>query len=124
MYRPCGVGVRAGEQVGFEDGAVLQSVARAIFTDGRGTLAAQVRRRAPIEPTIPRLAVSDERAASSGSRVTPTRPELLMDNGLGGFSADGREYVIIMTEREVTPGPWVNVVANPYFGCLISESGP
>ena len=47
-----------------------------------------------------------------------------MDNGLGGFSADGREYVIITTERQVTPAPWVNVVSNPYFGCLISESGP
>ena len=47
-----------------------------------------------------------------------------MDNGLGGFSADGREYVIITTEGKVTPAPWVNVVANPYFGCVISENGP
>src|SRR4029079_14814092 len=47
-----------------------------------------------------------------------------MDNGLGGFAEDGREYVIVTSEGQVTPAPWVNVVANPNFGCLISENGP
>ena len=122
--RPGGIFVRAADQISVEDRTLLQSVARAIFTDSRGTLADQVRRRAPIEPAIPRLAVSEERVSSSASPVTSARPDLVMDNGLGGFSADGREYVIITTEGKVTPAPWVNVVSNPYFGCLISESGP
>ena len=122
--RPGGIFVRAADQISVEDRTLLQSVARAIFTDSRGTLADQVRRRAPVEPAIPRLAVSEERVSSSASPVTSARPDLVMDNGLGGFSADGREYVIITTEGQVTPAPWVNVVANPYFGCLISENGP
>jgi hypothetical protein len=42
--------VRAADQISVEDRTLLQSVARAIFTDSRGTLADQVRRRAPIEP--------------------------------------------------------------------------
>ena len=48
---------------------------------------------------------------------------LAFDNGLGGFSADGREYVIYLDPGQQTPAPWVNVVANPEFGFLVSESG-
>ena len=44
-------------------------------------------------------------------------------NGLGGFSADGAEYIIRLKEGQNTPAPWVNVIANPGFGFLVSESG-
>lgn len=59
--------------------------------------------------------------------VSPSPEPLLFDNGYGGFSADGREYVIGLAstgQRLVLPPvPWVNVLANPVFGCLISETG-
>ncbi len=122
--RPGGIFVRAADQISAEDRTLLQSVARAIFTDSRGTLADQVRRRVQLEPAIPRLAVSEARLTPSASLEPQARPHLLMDNGLGGFAVDGREYVIVTSEGEVTPAPWVNVVANPHFGCLISENGP
>ena len=48
---------------------------------------------------------------------------LLFDNGLGGFSADGREYVIYLEPGRSTPAPWINVIANPEFGFTVSESG-
>ena len=52
------------------------------------------------------------------------RPQgLLYDNGLGGFSPDGREYCIYLAPGQVTPAPWINVIANPHFGFLASESG-
>ncbi|RYG50541.1 MAG: cyclic beta 1-2 glucan synthetase, partial [Chitinophagaceae bacterium] len=44
-------------------------------------------------------------------------------NGIGGYSADGKEYIINTTANQVTPAPWVNVLANPNFGTVISESG-
>jgi cellobiose phosphorylase len=44
-------------------------------------------------------------------------------NGIGGFTPDGREYVITTTPGRVTPAPWVNVLANAQFGSVISESG-
>ena len=50
-------------------------------------------------------------------------PELVADNGHGGFSADLREYVVRVSRSHMTPAPWVNVIANPGFGTLISESG-
>ncbi|MGH8797304.1 MAG: GH36-type glycosyl hydrolase domain-containing protein, partial [Caldimonas sp.] len=49
--------------------------------------------------------------------------ELLAFNGLGGYSADAREYVITVSTAQPTPAPWVNVIANPGFGTLVSESG-
>ena len=48
--------------------------------------------------------------------------ELLYDNGIGGFRPDGKEYCIQL-ERENTPAPWINVIANPNFGFIVSESG-
>ena len=50
-------------------------------------------------------------------------PELVADNGHGGFSADLREYVVRVSRSHMTPAPWVNVIASPGFGTLISESG-
>ncbi len=44
-------------------------------------------------------------------------------NGLGGFTADGSEYVIRLGTGQWTPAPWVNVIANPHFGFQASESG-
>src|SRR5439155_159082 len=44
-------------------------------------------------------------------------------NGLGGFTAEGREYMTIMSEGHWTPAPWINVIANPAFGFQVSESG-
>ena len=49
--------------------------------------------------------------------------DLLFDNGLGGFSADGREYAIYLRPGQSTPAPWINVIANPHFGFLVSEAG-
>ncbi|MBQ9418333.1 MAG: hypothetical protein IJU19_07140 [Bacteroidales bacterium] len=40
-------------------------------------------------------------------------------NQYGGFDRDGRDYVVTNTE---TPVPWVNVIANPHFGCIVSSS--
>jgi cyclic beta-1,2-glucan synthetase len=44
-------------------------------------------------------------------------------NGFGGFTRDGHEYVITLQPGQMTPAPWVNVLANPYFGTVVSESG-
>lgn len=44
-------------------------------------------------------------------------------NGTGGFSEDGKEYIIRLGKGEHTPAPWINVIANPHFGFTVSESG-
>ena len=48
---------------------------------------------------------------------------LEFDNGVGGFTGDGREYTIVLNGDECTPAPWVNIIANPDFGCMVSAEG-
>ena len=50
-------------------------------------------------------------------------PSLRLFNGLGGFTADGREYEVVLDGNRETPLPWVNVIANPTFGTIVSASG-
>lgn len=56
-----------------------------------------------------------------------TNEPLQCFNGFGGFSADGREYVIPMALKngrlQLPPMPWINVLANSNFGCIVSERG-
>ena len=121
--RPGGIFVRPAEQISNEDRILLQSVARAIITDRRGSLADQITRRGHVEVTVPRLTpIRIRRPEPLPSPALP-RHDLTFFNGLGGFSSDGREYVITTAQGHVTPAPWVNVLANPHFGTVISESG-
>ena len=46
-----------------------------------------------------------------------------MHNGLGGFSAEGREYRIRLDPDTATPAPWINVIATPDLGFTVSEAG-
>jgi len=121
--RPGGIFVRAADQIPNEDRILLQAVARAILTDSRGMLWDQIHRRRLPEVRVPRFMPTithrDEPLASAGL----PRHDLIFFNGLGGFTPDGREYVVSTAHGQVTPGPWVNVLANPYFGTVISESG-
>ncbi|MDA8324595.1 MAG: hypothetical protein M0033_00075 [Nitrospiraceae bacterium] len=74
---------------------------------------------------VPRLAptLRREHRAESPAAAAITRSDLLFFNGLGGFTPDGREYIITTAHGQVTPAPWGNVIANPHFGTVISESG-
>jgi cellobiose phosphorylase len=121
--RPGGIFVRPGDQISNEDRILLQSVARAILTDSRGTLWDQIHRRGLVEVTVPRLTPTRPRRAKPSTTAALPRHDLLFFNGLGGFTPDGREYVITTAPGQVTPAPWVNVLANPQFGTVISESG-
>ena len=125
--KPGGIFVRRAEQIASEDRILLQAVARVIVSDTRGSLAEQVRRRDPAELAIPRLRTNTPKRADEQTLTTlpmelPKR-DLIFGNGLGGFSPDGREYVIVTKQGATAPAPWVNVLANPDFGSVVSHSG-
>ena len=120
--RPGGIFVRRAEQIADEDRILLQSVARAIITDRRGSLVEQVMRRGAPEVKIPRLAPTRAYRRGAIPAWPPVR-DLILGNGLGGFTPDGSEYVITTAPGQTTPAPWVNVLANANFGTVISESG-
>jgi len=123
MDRPGGIFVRQSDQMSNEDRILLQSVARAIIIDSRGSLAEQMTRRSHLDITVPSLTPTRVRRAEPLPSAALPRPDLRFFNGLGGFTPDGNEYVITTAPRHVTPAPWVNVLANPNFGSVISESG-
>jgi cellobiose phosphorylase len=120
--RPGGIFVRRAEQIADEDRILLQSVARAIITDRRGSLVEQVMRRGTPEVKIPRFAPTRTYRGDAVPVPAPVR-ELILGNGVGGFTPDGSEYVITTEPGETTPAPWVNVLANAEFGTVLSESG-
>jgi cyclic beta-1,2-glucan synthetase len=128
--RPGGIFVRFSEQMPNEDRMLMQSVARVILSDSGGSLAEQVSRRHSPDIKIPQLVPVRKPDEYKDSTQTETSPrDLILFNGLGGFTPDGREYVITTlpgstrTDNKVTPAPWVNVLANPQFGTVLSESG-
>jgi len=121
--QPGGIFVRPADQISNEERILLQTVARAIVTDSRGTLANQINRRSLVELTMPLLTPTRTHRDAPPAVAALPRHDLLFFNGLGGFTPDGREYIITTTHDQVTPAPWVNVLANPHFGTVISESG-
>ncbi len=124
--KPAGVHLLRAEVLGDVDRLLLLSAARAVLFGDLGELANQLDRPYP-EPHWPA-----ERAEYKRPRRVPrpprppyfTAPPLLFANGMGGFSADGRSYVIVLEGDAETPRPWSNVLANPGFGSLVTEAGP
>jgi cyclic beta-1,2-glucan synthetase len=55
--------------------------------------------------------------------MPPPLPGLEYANGLGGFAQGGREYVVVMENGQLSPSPWINVIANPDFGFQVSAGG-
>jgi cellobiose phosphorylase len=121
LDKPGGIFVRRLEQIPNDDRVLLQAAARVVLDDEKGSLAEQLEHRSVLEPSVPALRTSRFRAADLPAPL-PSR-ELIFDNGLGGFTRDGHEYVITLQRGQMTPAPWVNVLANPFFGTVISESG-
>jgi cellobiose phosphorylase len=121
--RPGGIFIRSGDQISNEDRILLQAVARAIITDSRGALVEQINGRGLAQVTVPGLTPTRTRRAEPPATAALPRHDLVFFNGLGGLTPDGREYVITTAHGHVTPSPWVNVLSNPHFGTVISESG-
>ena len=121
--QPGGVFVKNVDQISEEDRILFQAVARAILKDNRGTLSEQINRPSPVEPSIPALATTRTHRPLPTMVPALPREDLSFYNGMGGFTPDGREYVISTSGGQVTPAPWVNVLANPHFGTVVSENG-
>ncbi len=122
--RPGGIFVRPAQQLSQEDRTLIKAVARIILSDTAGTLHDQVLRRQPKAPWQrfdPDLILPPTQPPVPATGVAD--PALCLANAYGGFSRDGKEYVLKLEPGVATPAPWVNVLANPAFGTVISESG-
>ncbi|OZA29918.1 MAG: cyclic beta 1-2 glucan synthetase [Hydrogenophilales bacterium 17-64-11] len=119
--KPGGVFVRRAEELSEDERVLLQTVARIVFNDTAETLIEQVERRVSAERVSDRLEPTLQMAAEP---VYPLAArERIFSNGLGGFTPDGREYIVTLEPGQTTPAPWVNVIASPHIGTVVSESG-
>ncbi|NII05501.1 cyclic beta 1-2 glucan synthetase [Luteibacter anthropi] len=115
LDRPGGVFIRAAQPLSHEDRLVMEASACIVVVDSLGSLQEQMERH--------RLG---SRPAPAEPSVWPVRPRGDMPaaiSPIGGFSTDGTEYVIELDPGATTPAPWCNVLANPEFGSVVSDSG-
>ncbi len=109
---------------------LLETAARAVLDADKGSLSEQVEKTVKRPSRLPALKPSSTEPERE-TTAPVTRPEgLRFDNGFGGFSEDGREYVTYLKSGTAakgtngwTPAPWINVIANRTFGFLVSETG-
>jgi cyclic beta-1,2-glucan synthetase len=118
--RPGGVFLRSADHIPEEGRTLLGAAASVVLVAARGTLSNQL----GVEVEVPELPepLAKKRAPREPSPSLPFM-ELPYFNSLGGFTQDGREYAIYLGPNTHTPAPWVNVIANPTFGALVSETG-
>jgi cellobiose phosphorylase len=112
--------VKHAEQISPEDRVLMQTVARIVISDSRGTLAEQVSKKIPAKIAIPYITPLSQ---INYPEILLPKTEKIFFNGYGGFSKDGKEYIIETSKNKHTPAPWINVIANANFGTVISESG-
>ncbi len=128
--KPGGVFLRKASHLSREDQVLLQATARCVLVAGRGTLGTQLERLERALPAPRRAAGPAPKQASYQANVTAPKAAapLRFENGIGGFTNEGEEYVLKVRATEkgphvLPPQPWVNVVANASFGFMISEGG-
>lgn len=115
--------VKSTDQISSEDRILFESVAKIIINDSQGSLSEQISATYREIGNSPLLEVNPQ----ADKNIKYENLELPLDleyfNGTGGFTADGKEYKILVDKNTITPAPWVNIIANTTIGTVVSESG-
>ena len=122
LGRKGGVHIVFADQIGADRVRLLESISRVTINDAKGSLQDQLEMTCAPLKNVPLFsaALSPQHPALAPLE----RPKNLQrDNGIGGFTPDGREYVIFLQPGQTTPAPWCNILANSDFGALVSEAG-
>jgi cyclic beta-1,2-glucan synthetase len=124
-HRPGGVFLLRGDGLAEPEHILLMAAARAVLSGEHGGLAGQLGRPQPeLElpaPLVQTRAAEDAISEASGPEIAA--PPLTHGNGLGGFTAGGHEYAVVLRGEDDTPMPWVNVLANERFGSIVGATG-
>ena len=130
LNRRGGIFLLRADQMDEPGRTLLHTAARVVLDADQGGLTEQLRGLIQRPSRLPVFWPSG--VTGQPEELAPiSRPDdLQFDNGYGGFSADGAEYVVYLSagsqgrgDRQWTPAPWINVVANASFGFLVSDTG-
>jgi cellobiose phosphorylase len=123
LDKPGGMFLQRADGMPEADLRLLSAVARVVLRGDLGELSSQLDRSTPwlfaeqdVEPTA-------ELTPPVPAATPVAVPPLVMENGVGGFTPDGREYVMVLDGDRETPLPWSNVMANAEFGTIATASG-
>ena len=123
LDRPGGMFLLRADGMPEADRRLFSAVARVVLRGDLGELASQLDRSTPWLFAEQDVSPSAELAPPLPAATPVAVPRLVMDNGVGGFTPDGREYVVVLEGDRETPLPWSNVMANPEFGTIVTASG-
>ncbi|HWQ70951.1 MAG TPA: glucoamylase family protein [Desulfitobacteriaceae bacterium] len=123
LDRSGGVFIISSNIMPVEDQILFKTVARLDLSAESGSLSKQLETPKD-ESQLPLELIPQTPTVDSG-RQSPviTARNIEFYNGFGGFVVGGEEYVVNLRKNKLTPAPWSNVLANPFFGCQISDSG-
>ncbi len=122
QHRPGGAYLLRADRMGRAERVLLEAVATAVLRGDHGDLRTQLDLPDALQaPTTALALASPPRAEPAATDVAS--PAMTFANGLGGFVDEGRAYAIVLNGEDETPMPWVNVIANPGFGTIITASG-
>jgi cyclic beta-1,2-glucan synthetase len=126
-----GLFVLTASQIDSKAQTLLMTAANVVLDLKAGDIGQCLNAAKSIEPHLPAFNPTNPQQDFSVEAQIEHRHNLLFDSGMGGFSPDGREYHIMLENYpknanepgQITPAPWVNVIANERFGFLVTESG-
>ncbi len=116
-----GVYALRAEAMSAESRLAVLAAARVVLVSRRGSLVEQLDRLEDPSPVAERPLA--RRTARPYPETEFVAPPLELFNGTGGFTPEGREYVVVLRPGMTTPMPWINVIGQPEFGFQVSASG-
>ena len=124
LGRNGGIHLVLADQAGAGRVLLVEAAAHVVLDESAGSLHQQLTRLNVLPMEGPRFEPAGSFDQVEGDVPTPPRrDDLLFDNGFGGFSPDGTEYVVHLELDDPPPAPWANVLANEGFGSIVTEAG-
>ena len=107
-----------------EDKELITMYSNLVIDAKNGNLSLQLN---DIEDDAPKVNVNDvvekiDFIEESKKENLLLNKDLKYYNEYGGFSPDGKEYLIRVNKNDNTPMPWSHVMANENFGTLVTDS--
>jgi cyclic beta-1,2-glucan synthetase len=123
LNRHDGIFIIQNDQLSDANRILLQAAARVYLQGKLGMLHEQLALHSHQTINLPRFIPTLASSATADLESIPRALNLKFDNGYGGFTEHGHEYVVYVTSEQATPAPWTNVIANELGGFTITESG-
>ena len=121
--KPGGILLLRGDGMAESDRRLFGAVARVVLQGDLGELSRELDRPSPWQYDEHDVPASATLRRPDPATTPISVPPLVMENGYGGFTVDGREYVVVLDGERETPAPWSNVIANPLFGTMVTSAG-